>query len=322
MALLHWKKCYEPIPEELNAEQAKHVLGAQGNLWTEYIPTPEQAEYMAFPRLCALSEVVWSAKDKRDWTDFSKRMNTHFKRLENRNINFAKHFFDVSAAIKTNKQGNLEVDLQKNDEAYDIFYTLDGSTPTRQSLAYKPPLVIDNNAKFRAMTIGENPTNMFELDFEKHKAVGKKITLKTPPSERYAGAQGATTLIDGLEGGETFNGEKWLGFEGTDLAATIEFDQATTLSHVHIGTLKSNDAWIYLPSEVKVSFSEDGNTYNILDGFGADKINKMGDDIHLNFPPTPIKFLKIEVLNKGIIPDGLPGAGHGAWLFLDEIKME
>ncbi len=82
---------YEPIPEELTAAEAKYILGAQANVWTEYIPTPAQAEYMIFPRMCALAEVVWSPKEKRNWNSFTTRMQTHFKRLDAFHINYAKH---------------------------------------------------------------------------------------------------------------------------------------------------------------------------------------------------------------------------------------
>jgi len=67
---------YEPTPAELTREQAKHILGAQGNVWTEFIQTPSHVEYMAVPRMIALSEVVWSVKSSRNWNDFKHRMKT------------------------------------------------------------------------------------------------------------------------------------------------------------------------------------------------------------------------------------------------------
>ena len=63
---------YEPVPKELNEEQAKHILGAQGNVWTEYMAYPSKIEYMIFPRMSALSEVLWSPKEKMDWKDFER----------------------------------------------------------------------------------------------------------------------------------------------------------------------------------------------------------------------------------------------------------
>ena len=71
---------YEPIPKELNEQQAKYVLGAQGNVWTEYMANPAKVEYMIFPRLSALSEVLWSPKENKNWTEFQTKIETMKKR--------------------------------------------------------------------------------------------------------------------------------------------------------------------------------------------------------------------------------------------------
>jgi hexosaminidase len=87
------KKVYslEPTPDVLNTEEAKHILGAQGNIWTEYIGTPEYLEYMALPRMTALSEVVWSPKEKRDWKGFTDRLPSQMKRYKLLGFNYADH---------------------------------------------------------------------------------------------------------------------------------------------------------------------------------------------------------------------------------------
>jgi hexosaminidase len=82
---------YEPVPPQLNAAEAKRVLGAQANVWTEYIPNSDHAEYMVYPRAAAMAEVVWSPKEGRDYNEFLKRMKEHIKRLEEWDVNYAKH---------------------------------------------------------------------------------------------------------------------------------------------------------------------------------------------------------------------------------------
>ncbi len=79
---------FEPVPEELTAEEARRVLGAQAQLWTEYLPTPGHVEYMAFPRLTALSEVTWSPKERKNYADFLARLNIHEERLRHLSVNF------------------------------------------------------------------------------------------------------------------------------------------------------------------------------------------------------------------------------------------
>jgi hexosaminidase len=73
---------FDPVPKELTKQEAKHILGAQTQLWTEYIATPEHLEYMAFPRACAIAEVVWTPQAEREYDDFEKRLKTHVQRLE------------------------------------------------------------------------------------------------------------------------------------------------------------------------------------------------------------------------------------------------
>jgi len=84
---------YEPIPAELNETEANFVLGAQGSVWTEYMKTPEMVEYMVYPRAAALSEVVWSPKELRNYTNFKDRMRSQILRYDAYGINYCKKEF-------------------------------------------------------------------------------------------------------------------------------------------------------------------------------------------------------------------------------------
>lgn len=79
---------FNPIPNELTREEAQYIIGAQAQLWSEYIPSAEHMEYMAFPRMCALSDVVWSNSLTRDYTDFLKTLRIHLKRLDYLDVNY------------------------------------------------------------------------------------------------------------------------------------------------------------------------------------------------------------------------------------------
>lgn len=85
---------YDPVPTILTANEAKYIWGGQANLWTEYIANPAKVEYMLFPRLDALSEVLWSPKEKRNYTDFQKRLKTQFKRHDLMGINYSKRYLN------------------------------------------------------------------------------------------------------------------------------------------------------------------------------------------------------------------------------------
>jgi len=86
---------YKPVPGSLDAEESKYILGAQGNVWTEYITTGDHVEYMTYPRATALAEVLWSPADSRDYNDFVKRLNDFVYHMDKMEVNYAKHFMDI-----------------------------------------------------------------------------------------------------------------------------------------------------------------------------------------------------------------------------------
>ncbi len=88
---------YDPVPKELTPGEGKMVLGAQGNVWTEFIPSASQVEYMIFPRMMALAEVVWTNKENQNYEDFLKRLKGFESYLIEKNINYAKHVFEKPA---------------------------------------------------------------------------------------------------------------------------------------------------------------------------------------------------------------------------------
>ena len=86
---------FEPVPTTLTGEAAQHILGAQGNLWTEHIDNPAYAEYMAFPRAIALAEVTWSQKEDRNYDDFLRRIGPILQRLEALGVNYRNPFGQI-----------------------------------------------------------------------------------------------------------------------------------------------------------------------------------------------------------------------------------
>jgi hexosaminidase len=86
---------FDPIPAELNAEEAKFIIGAQGCAWTEYMERPENVEYMVFPRMSALAEVVWTPKELKNWDNFAGRMSKQFKRYDFIGLNYARLPLDI-----------------------------------------------------------------------------------------------------------------------------------------------------------------------------------------------------------------------------------
>jgi hexosaminidase len=91
---------YDPIPAAIAPENTRRVLGAQCQLWTEFVPDPKHAEYMTFPRLCALAEVAWTPREQKDYPEFLQRLAVHFKRLDIMDVNYRKQTPDPWCRVK------------------------------------------------------------------------------------------------------------------------------------------------------------------------------------------------------------------------------
>jgi hexosaminidase len=153
---------FEPVPDSIDA---KYILGGQGNLWTEKVPTMRHAEYMTYPRAWALSDVYWSPKGSKNWDNFTVRMEKQMERADILGLNYARCAFD--AIVKTTlKDGKLTVNMTTEIEGLDIFYTLDETYPDNRTPQYKTPFDIpEGNVTLKVVT------------YRAGKPVGKMIVL-------------------------------------------------------------------------------------------------------------------------------------------------
>jgi hexosaminidase len=136
---------FEPVPAELAAEQAAHVLGAQGNVWTEFMKTPAQVEYMAYPRALAMAEVTWSPAEARDPADFERRLAARLQRLEALGVNFRIPEVSGLEHDQVSLDGRFTVVLGSLFDDRQIHYTLDGSEPTAGAPRYSGPIQIETD---------------------------------------------------------------------------------------------------------------------------------------------------------------------------------
>lgn len=146
---------YEPMPVGIDADKAKHVLGAQANAWSEFLVTPYQVQHMLFPRAAALAEITWSAKGKRDFPDFLARLDSQIQRWRRSGVEVADSAFAVGfrlegtrgAALRANR---VRVALATQAPYGTIRYTLDGKAPGATSSVYKTPLELKPGVTIRA----------------------------------------------------------------------------------------------------------------------------------------------------------------------------
>ncbi|MER3471220.1 MAG: beta-N-acetylhexosaminidase [Chitinophagaceae bacterium] len=321
---------YEPIPAKLDSTKAKYILGAQANLWTEYIAYPSKVEYMIFPRMSALSEVLWSGKEKKSWTDFEKRLQTQFKRYDLWKTNYSKAYFDLTTEIKPSKDFNGIMFLVKSKDSLNnvfISYKTDVLTPDLKNKmssgkgAINLQITQSGNYLIYQLKNGK-PFGQREQSFSFNKATGKKVSITKTPNEKYPGQGGAFSLVNGVYSNKGLSYPDWLGWIGDDMEATIDLGKATSFDSVRVHTIDQNGSWVYLPQYVEVQVSNDGTNFTSIN-----KSNQFVKDtltmgwITVSTPKQNARYLKIIAKNYGLIPLDKPGGGNKAWFFADEIQV-
>lgn len=317
---------YYPVPKELDSTDATYVLGAQANVWTEFISTREHLEYMVLPRMLALAEGLWTPKSEKNYDDFYERLQNQFREFDEKGFHYCPGNFTV-AVKPVSQDGKLLVTLSSEIPGADIYYTTDGSDPGAESNKYINPVQIDSSLTLKAVIVingkvmGVKPA---EQKFVVHKAIGRNVTYTNPPSTYYP-ADGPNTLTDGVRG-TTAPGKYWHAFEGNDLVATIDLGQETPIEKISIGCLQSYRDWIFLPQSLTYEISNDGKSFTDLgtvkNTISPDEKSALVKDFTLAFPEQKARYVRGTAKNLGTCPKGHPGEGKPAWLFADEIMVQ
>jgi len=131
---------FDPMPKELSADEQKYILGGQANLWTEYIETGDKLEYMAFPRMLAIAESVWSRPENKNFADFKRRLAANLPMLDRQNVNYRIPEPEGLQNVVTDRERTL-ITLSPI-AGMRVHYTIDGSTPDERSPQYSQPIEI------------------------------------------------------------------------------------------------------------------------------------------------------------------------------------
>lgn len=319
---------YQPVPKELSADKIQFIQGAQANVWTEYIAYPGKVEYTIFPRMSALSEVLWSAKGSKDWSDFEKRLQVQFKRYDLWKANFSNAYFDLQSAILPTENNNGVLwKLQSRNQTDDIliYKWVENGSSDGNIISGKGDVarrITSDGIYIGSLQSNQKVKSLIKQSFYFNKATGKKITITKTPNEKYPGQGGAFSLVNGVYSNKGLSYPDWLGWIGDDMEATIDFGKVTSFDSVKIHTVDQNGSWVYLPQYVEVLTSNDGNNFTSVgqsSTFERDTLT-MGW-INVVMPKQSSRFIKLIAKNYGKIPDGKAGAGNKAWLFADEIQV-
>lgn len=244
---------FNPMLESLNDAQKALILGIQANLWCEYIPSFERAQYMIMPRMMALSEQAWSDPSVKSWDGFTERLVKQFPRLNIMGVNY--RMPDLEGFNNTNAfigEGNVTITCL--DPSVEIHYTTDGSIPTLESPRYAEPIKVTETTDFTFRTFRPN---------------GKKgdIVKTRYIKSEYAPAAEATPSKKGLQAvWHEFKGNKCADIEKAPVNGTYEISEVTIPAEAkgNIGLVISG--YFNAPEDAIYTFnliSDDGSTLTI-----------------------------------------------------------
>jgi len=319
---------FNPVPEGLTSAEAKYIIGVQANLWTEYVPGPEHADYMTFPRLSALAEVAWTPQESRDFNEFAGRLRYHLQLMDRKDISYSKSFanVDLETDFDAEKREFL-IQLSNPLDYGSIRYTLDGTDPSAKSPLYKAPITVNETTLVKAVTFTDG-TAYSGIASEKvwiHKATGAALEYISEYSDKYP-AGGKSALTNSLRGSVNLGDGRWQGYNGNDAELVVDLGEEKDISQVRLGCLQTVGSWVFFPVVVSCFGSVDGKTYTAL-GTAKNKIalndpERKIQDYTITVETKTARYIKVIAVNIGQCPEWHSGAGEPAWLFIDEIIIE
>lgn len=224
-------------------------------------------------------------------------------------------------------EDTVQVALDFPLKSIGLFYTLNNATPTPQSNRYEKPFVFQETTTLRAIAAKEGwlPSPVVEMSFIKRTKTPKSAELALAPAPQYA-SKGARSLYDGKIG-DVQGADTWLGYQGKNLSATLDFGATSTFTNCYVHCLENNAPWIFAPRAIKIWASEDGKhfqpcaqrNYPVNASMGSLRIQLLSVPFD---KPVQARYIKVEVLNLGKNPPWHPNKGEACWIFVDEIIFE
>lgn len=303
---------YQVIPEEVQQDKYQYFLGGQANLWTEYMSTMSQVEYMAYPRVLALIEALW-CEEKPSYNEFLDQLiNQQFDYLEQNGINASKSVLMPRFAIERTAKGVKYYFIQLNGDTSTVSYEKDMMLVENDENVY-----IYNTADRGYKVSWSNEEFHVDRKLHIHDAIGASIHVHPDPHPKYNN-NGSLNLVDGIRKGETWRGSEWLGFTDSIIEIELLLEQKEKIDSVSIGFLDQNGSWIYLPEKVEVFKM---NWRGRWKSVGEISISQDFGERYFWTKKMKSDKVKFKVYSIGKIPAGNGGAGYPAWTFIDEVEV-
>ena len=286
---------FETIPDVLDPQQRMKILGAQGNLWTEYVPDAASAEYMILPRMSALAEVLWTPAEQQNFDDFARRLPALESLLIDLGYSPSVSHYKPHIEAVSRDDGSFLVSLQSLSS--DIRYTLDGSTDAANAEVYAGPFVLRDSAKIRAWSVLDDGDSLGDarLTLIDHLARGAEISPADDSSERTVGY--AAVLVDGrLATDRIFRYPEWFAFGADGMDLILDLDDEPLVSRVTLGVEAGFHRKLYAPTLVRVqAFSKEGDWLTVAE-LSGESLVVIDKQIDIKFSPVVTERLRVTAL--------------------------
>ena len=309
---------FEPIPSVLSEEEAQFILGGECNMWSERAPQ-DLVDSKVFPRLLAMSEVLWTTAPK-DYPTFYKKVQKHYDILDAFGVDYGYESVPITSHCEY-KNGQFEYRLFSATPDITLEYRLDNS----DWKSYSESFFVSHSVLVEARGFKNGkPYGEYKQSVNKHIANGKKVSYAVPFSPNYP-AKEELTLTDGLVGSNTkFRDGHWQGFYGESLDVLIDLEEEQTINTIDVGCFQYNLSWILMPKSIRIYSSDDGINFEELVSFqNTISPQKEGQFRHQYslLCSARTRYIRLVAENFGVLPDWHPAAGSQAWLFVDEIMI-
>lgn len=320
---------YNPMPEELaGTDQARHILGAQGQVWTEYLSSPREVEYMVLPRMSALAEIVWTPRAEQSWQSFTRRLPKQFERFDAMGVNASRSVFVAESEATTTGKGEdatVAVNLQWHSDQVVLRYTTDGNQPNAQSENYRQPLVLTGNQLLRARAQDVLSGEMYGetvLRTQMHKGVNRPVRFSPQPSTSW-NTQPHQSLLDGvLKTDQLFQPDDWVTFYSGHVEISVDLEQSTPVSQVSFGFDPGLHRQMFPPTGVEVQVSDDGRDWRTVTRLEQPALDAMQSRVVLPFEPQNTRWLRLVAENQRKVLDTQTEKETSVPLYFDELVIE
>jgi hexosaminidase len=333
---------FDPVPSSLTKAEAQFIRGGECNMWTEHAPQ-ELVDSKVFPRLLAMSEVLWTYPGVRDYAAFNKRVEFHYPRLTQMGVAFGLPKKPIDVKIERTTDGKMQIVAVSNVTNGRIFFseyqgigsafTLEKNRidvtpydiPVPQIEDYYKPIQPGNSAQLDLIPFYQNRAyfdQSLKIRIEQHLGYGKKTTRNFVTNTYYPGG-GDQTFSDGLCYSSGFRDGFWQGVVQKELEITVDLEKIETIQFCNSHWYHYANAWILRPESVVYYGSTDGQTWFELGKFeaaiSADDKREMPLLYPIWFKPQQARYVKMKVIGIGACPSWHDAAGEPSWLFGDEL---